>query len=201
MSYQTVPACIAEDTMRALLMSLVKTAATSPKSELLALSITSSIVLNLKISWTGPKICNKWCVWGWKTLKLYYCPNALKPQQRCGYPKKARDTSSLAIRMSSVTLENTVGSMKKPFLPSPLPPHSSLAPSATPLWMSSRILLYCFLSIYRGNHLMTLRKSSIKMEIFTFSWTPSCDFLPQMSPYPVESYQTDNWYYLLNFEH
>lgn len=57
--YQTVPACIAEDTMRALLMSLVKTAATSPKSELLALSITSSIVLNLRISWTGPKICNK----------------------------------------------------------------------------------------------------------------------------------------------
>lgn len=59
------------------------------------------------------------------------------------------DTSSLAIRMSSVTLENTVGSMKKPFLPSPLPPHSSFAPSVMPLWISSRILLYCFLSILK----------------------------------------------------
>lgn len=45
--------------------------------------------------------------------------------------------------------------MKKPLRPSPLPPHSSLAPSATPLWMSSRILLYCFLSIYRKDYLMT----------------------------------------------
>lgn len=43
------------------------------------------------------------------------------------------NTSSLAIRISSVTLENTVGSMKKPFLPSPLPPHSSFAPSVMPL--------------------------------------------------------------------
>lgn len=100
-----------------------------------------------------------------------------KSQERCGRGgnrKNARDTSSLAIRMSSVTLENTVGSMKKPFLPSPLPPHSSLAPSATPLWMSSRILLYCFLSICRRNHLMTLRGPSMKTETCTFSWTSLC---------------------------
>lgn len=76
-SYQTVPACIAEDTVRALLMSLVNTAATSPKSELLALSITSSIVLNRKISWTGPKICNKIMYAKTKSVKLDYCPSAL----------------------------------------------------------------------------------------------------------------------------
>lgn len=51
--------------------------------------------------------------------------------------------------MSSVTLEKTVGSMNSPFRPSGFPPHSSLAPSEIPLWISSKILLYCFLSVFK----------------------------------------------------
>lgn len=52
-------------------------------------------------------------------------------------------TSSLAMRMSSFTLEKTVGSMKKPFKPKALPPHSSLAPSLMPLWMNSSTRFWC----------------------------------------------------------
>lgn len=58
-------------------------------------------------------------------------------------------TSSFAIRISSITFEKTVGSMKKPFLPSDLPPHSSFAPSVMPLSTSSRTLSHCSLSIWK----------------------------------------------------
>lgn len=47
------------------------------------------------------------------------------------------------MRMSSLTLEKTVGSMKNPFTPRALPPHSSLAPSVMPLWMNSSTRLWC----------------------------------------------------------
>lgn len=59
-------------------------------------------------------------------------------------------TSSLAMRMSSVTSEKTVGWMNSPFCPQAPPPHSSFAPSFFPLSISSRILSYCALSIWRG---------------------------------------------------
>lgn len=52
-------------------------------------------------------------------------------------------TSSLAMRMSSLTLEKTVGSMKNPFKPRAFPPHSSLAPSLMPLWTNSKIRFCC----------------------------------------------------------
>lgn len=52
-------------------------------------------------------------------------------------------TSSLAMHMSSLTLEKTVGSMKNPFKPRALPPHSSLAPSLMPLWTNSSTRVCC----------------------------------------------------------
>lgn len=45
--------------------------------------------------------------------------------------------------MSSLTLEKTVGSMKNPFSPRALPPHSSLAPSLMPLWINSNTRFCC----------------------------------------------------------
>lgn len=60
-------------------------------------------------------------------------------------------TSSFAMRMSSVTLEKTVGWMKKPLFPPGPPPHSSLAPSFFPLSISASILSYCSLSIWMEN--------------------------------------------------
>lgn len=45
--------------------------------------------------------------------------------------------------MSSLTLEKTVGSMKNPFKPRALPPHSSLAPSWIPLWIYSSTRFWC----------------------------------------------------------
>lgn len=59
-------------------------------------------------------------------------------------------TSSLAMRMSSVTSEKTVGSMKKPFKPRALPPHSSLAPSLMPLWINSSTRFCCSRLICKG---------------------------------------------------
>ena len=56
-------------------------------------------------------------------------------------------TSSLAIRMVSVTSEKTVGLMKSPLSSMAEPPHSSLAPSFFPLSIRSRILSNCFWSI------------------------------------------------------
>lgn len=56
-------------------------------------------------------------------------------------------TSSLAIRMLSVTSENTVGFMNRPLSSMARPPHSSLAPSFFPLSISSRILSNWFWSI------------------------------------------------------
>ena len=47
------------------------------------------------------------------------------------------------MRMSSLTSEKTVGSMKKPFKPSALPPHSSLAPSLMPLRINSNTRFCC----------------------------------------------------------
>ncbi|TNN87498.1 hypothetical protein EYF80_002215 [Liparis tanakae] len=52
-------------------------------------------------------------------------------------------TSSLAMRMSSFTLENTVGSMKNPFESTALPPHSILAPSLMPLSMNPNTRFCC----------------------------------------------------------
>lgn len=59
-------------------------------------------------------------------------------------------TSSLAMRISSLTLEKTVGSMKNPFKPRALPPHSSLAPSLMPLWTNSSTRFCCSRLICRG---------------------------------------------------
>lgn len=100
-SYQTVPACIAEDTVRALLMSLVKTAATSPKSELLALSITSSIVLNLRISWTGPKICNE-RVWP-NMVALPFLHLLVTFQRKCSLPSLFKWHFSLAAQNCKIS--------------------------------------------------------------------------------------------------
>ena len=58
-THQTVPARTLCATLIALLRSFVCTAAASPYIVLLALSITSSTVLNLIICCTGPKIYNR----------------------------------------------------------------------------------------------------------------------------------------------
>lgn len=55
-THQTVPDWRAAETLRARSISRVKTAAVSPYSELLALSMASSCVLNFMMHWTGPKI-------------------------------------------------------------------------------------------------------------------------------------------------
>lgn len=60
-------------------------------------------------------------------------------------------TSSLAILMSSLTSEKTVGCMKYPLSPCRSPPHSSFAPSFFPLSIRSRILLNCSSSTYKRN--------------------------------------------------
>lgn len=65
-------------------------------------------------------------------------------------------TSSLAMRISSVTLEKTVGWMKSPCWPQADPPHSSVAPSLFPLSISSIILLNCLWSICRKQRLRSL---------------------------------------------
>ena len=57
-------------------------------------------------------------------------------------------TSSLPIRMSSVTSVKTVGCMKYPSVPCRPPPHASLAPSFFPLSIRPRILLNCSSSIW-----------------------------------------------------
>lgn len=54
--YQTVPACRLCEMVVALSMSLVNTAAARPYAVLFALSMTSSISLNLIICCTGPNI-------------------------------------------------------------------------------------------------------------------------------------------------
>lgn len=57
-------------------------------------------------------------------------------------------TSSLAMRMWSLTPEKMVGWMKRLLLPTAAPPHSSLAPSFFPLSIRSIILSNCCLSIW-----------------------------------------------------
>ena len=77
-------------------------------------------------------------------------PLSLPPEPQLstghGFPRSPL-TSSLAIRMVSVTSEKTVGLMKSPLSSMAEPPHSSLAPSFFPLSIRSRILSNCFWSI------------------------------------------------------
>ena len=56
-------------------------------------------------------------------------------------------TSSLAILISSVTSENTVGWMKNPLSPTRPPPHCRVAPSFFPISIYPRILSNCARSI------------------------------------------------------
>lgn len=79
--YQTVPACRLCEMVVALSMSLVNTAAARPYAVLFALSMTSSISLNLIICCTGPNIYSTgkkiiiiydqgWKWWATKSIKL-----------------------------------------------------------------------------------------------------------------------------------
>lgn len=91
-----------------------------------------------------------------------------------------QSTSSLAIRISSVTFEKTVGWMKSPGWPHTAPPHSSVAPSRFPLSISSIILSNCFWSIWRKQKLnwVTLRGKICR----TKSLTASCTCGPWSTP-------------------
>lgn len=73
-------------------------------------------------------------------------------------------TSSLAMRISSVTFEKTVGWMKSPCWPHADPPHSSVAPSLFPLSISSIILSNCFWSICRKQPLKSFCAFSLQMK-------------------------------------
>lgn len=66
----------------------------------------------------------------------------------CVTVKESVVTSSLAMRMWSLTPEKMVGWMKSPLSATDAPPHSSLAPSFLPLSMRSMILPNCSLSIW-----------------------------------------------------
>lgn len=86
--------------------------------------------------------------------------------------KGSRDlycTSSLAIRMLSVTSENTVGFINRPLSSMARPPHSSFAPSFFPLSISSRILSNWFWSICQ-----TKRK---KTSVSYYCSSRDCDLL------------------------
>lgn len=140
-----MPACRAEETVRALLMSLVKTPAANPYCVALALWMTSLILRKHIICCTGPNICKRMVGKSYKRKKIkttYF--------NMCSTVGGV-STSSLAIRIWSLTFENTVGWMKSPCWPPGEPPHSRVAPSLFPLSISSIILSNCFWSIWGKN--------------------------------------------------
>lgn len=142
-----MPACRADETVRALSMLLVKTPAARPYCVALARWMTSWMLRKDMICCTGPKIWESTSNWkkkGFVRGEMYH--HVWLRVCRCVWEQR---TSSLAMRMSSVTLEKTVGWMKSPCWPHADPPHSSVAPSLLPLSMRSIILSNCFWSIYR----------------------------------------------------
>lgn len=108
--------------------------AAKPYEVLLARSITSSRVLNLKIDCTGPNIygLNK------RIFRLNH--KKLTPN--------ANGTSSWAMVIESVTSEKIVGSTKNPEFPHFFPPSSNFAPSLLPKYDQETILFTFFMSNY-----------------------------------------------------
>lgn len=88
-------------------------------------------------------------------------PSSAQGPLGCSFPCSP-STSSLAIRMVSVTSEKTVGLMKRPLSSIAEPPHSSLAPSFFPLSIRSRILSNCFWSICKNTTGSTVQVPSGK---------------------------------------
>lgn len=155
-----MPACRAEETVRALSMSLVNTPAARPYCVALALWMTSRMLQKDIICCTGPKIWQSTGTGRKGFVKSDPCFRHMYLGRVCSCVWKQR-TSSLAMRMSSVTPEKTVGCIKSPCWPHADPPHSRVAPSLLPLSMRSIILSNCFWSIYEKQQMTAQMISSL----------------------------------------